>query len=128
MYDDIKIVGGVNFSKGPVFPAAWVERDGEVVNINGWIDGLVEEVVKIGFGCVMIHRSVFEAIERPWFMYDYSEASPGVYPGPDMYFCNKARQAGFSIWCDYSLTSPHIAYKLIDKETFYEEKENLVTV
>jgi len=124
MYDDIKIVGGINFQRPePHTPCAWRLRDGEIYNVTGWMDGLVEEVVKIGFGCVMIAREVFEAIERPWFMYDYTDASPGVYPGPDMYFCKKATAAGFSIWCDYSITSPHIAYKLIDEDTWNEQKQ-----
>ena len=120
-FPDVQIVGGLNFQRpAPHSPCAWFRRDGEIVQMTNWIPG-VAEVEAIGFGCVMIAREVFEAIEPPWFMYDYANMETNVnyqYPGSDAYFCKKARAAGFRIFCDTGLTSPHIAYQLIGEREY----------
>ena len=53
----------------------------------------------VGFGSVLIKTELFRKIERPWFgwqMYDTGM----VKEGEDFYFCRKAREAGYTIWCD----------------------------
>ena len=55
----------------------------DVKELNGVI-----EVDATGTGCVMIHKSVLEKIDSPWF-YNLAE---------DFYFYEKARKAGFSVY------------------------------
>jgi len=127
-HPEIKMIGGLNFARPePHVPCAWIERDGEVVRMTDWID-CIEPVELLGFGCVMIARDVFQQVEPPWFMYDYSDMSAGEdyqYPGSDMYFCKKVRDAGIKIYCDTSITSPHIGYKLAGKESYERQRERV---
>lgn len=120
-YPEIQIIGGLNFQRPePHLPCAWFKRDGEIIQMTTWIPQVVQ-VEAVGFGCVMIAREVFEEMEPPWFMYDYNDMNAGEnyqYPGSDAYFCKKARAAGFHIYCDTDLTSPHIAYKLVGEREY----------
>lgn len=62
-------------------------------------EGLVE--LEAG-GCagMLIHRDVLASIEAPWFEYgDVSE---------DLLFCQRAKEAGFEIWCDLTCRLGHI--------------------
>lgn len=67
--------------------------------------GLVERTA-MGLGVMMIRRHVFEQVPRPWFARIYSgetEAHRGVMT-EDYYFCLKAREMGFKVWCDLDVT------------------------
>lgn len=67
--------------------------------------GLVERTA-LGLGFMLIRRRVFEAVPKPWFARIYSgetEANKGVMT-EDYYFCLKAREMGFKVWCDLDVT------------------------
>lgn len=67
--------------------------------------GLVERTA-LGLGVMMIRRHVFEKTPRPWFARVYSgetEANKGVMT-EDYFFCLRAREAGFKVWCDLDVT------------------------
>jgi hypothetical protein len=120
-YPEIRIIGGLNFQRGaPHSPCAWFRRNGGHVQMTKWLPGITE-VSALGFGCVMIAREVFEQIPPPWFMYDYSDMQAGInyqYPGSDAFFCKQARKAGIKIYCDTTLTSPHISEKLVGENEY----------
>lgn len=56
-----------------------------------------------GFGCVLIHRSVFEMMARPWFKFIKNECSE------DFYFFVNAHELGFDLWVEPTITLGHIA-------------------
>ena len=64
--------------------------------------GLIE-MRHLPTGCLMIKMSVFDALTKPYFRFLYDEAS-GEIIGEDYNFCDRARAAGFEIWCDPSLS------------------------
>lgn len=64
-------------------------------------------IVGCGDGCLLIRRSVLEAIERPWWELATNE-QPDVIR-QDLIFCQKVRDAGFEMWCDLDTTVAHIA-------------------
>ncbi len=64
------------------------------------------EVDSVGSAAVMIHREVLEKLEFPWFQFQYKK-SREILITEDHYFCVKAKQAGFSVWCDTSMPCAH---------------------
>lgn len=68
-----------------------------------------------GFGCCLIHRSVFERTEDPWFQFIPGKCSE------DFYFFVNAKKKGFTLWADPTLKLGHIGSpKVIYKEDCYE--------
>lgn len=65
-------------------------------------DRLVK-VDAVGMGICLIRRHVFEAIEYPWFETMYDRVNRR-WVGEDVDFCQKAKAAGFDIWCDTHLS------------------------
>ena len=53
----------------------------------------VKRIDRAGFGCVMIRRSVFDAIPFPWF----EERPWGAVRGTDFIFCEKMEQASIPL-------------------------------
>lgn len=113
------IVGGLHFRRGePYEPCAFVYgEDGKLHAATQWDDGCVE-VHAIGHGSIIIAREVFEALEKPYWAYTYTHAERDIYPSEDMYFSFKAREAGFHLYCDTTLTSPHMIHGLVDESVF----------
>ena len=63
------------------------------------------EVLWCGFGCTLVRKEVFYAMERPWFRVDKTLRlndwqwvdNPAKYGGQDIWFSMKAREKGFTI-------------------------------
>lgn len=72
---------------------AWTERDST---------GL-EAVDRLGFGVLMVKADVFRAMSHPWFCTAWN-AEKGSHIGEDTWFCNKAREAGYTVWMDHDLS------------------------
>ena len=81
------------------------------INEDGSIDWMpiysnaktgIEKADGIGCGVMLIKRKVVETIEEPYF---YFEQLPGNrILGEDIYFCVKAKDAGFDTWVDHDLS------------------------
>jgi hypothetical protein len=114
-----QIVGGLNFRRGePYDPLINVrQEDGSYIIPEEWDAGLIEVDI-IGTGAVLISRSVFEEIGKPFFWYDYSHVDIDSYPSEDIAFCKKARGEGFRIWCDTTVVSPHMKPGWVAEQTF----------
>jgi len=57
-----------------------------------------------GTGCLLIKTEVFKKIPKPWFFY----GSEQRMLGEDVFFCEKAKNAGFAIWIHPNLNVGHI--------------------
>lgn len=64
------------------------------------------ECQAVGTGVMMIKMSVFDKLPQPWFFYEQNGGE--MKTGSDMWFCNKAKEAGFKIWCDPRIKVGHI--------------------
>ena len=63
----------------------------------------LESVTAIGCGVMLVKREVFEKTERPGFWF---EVLPGdKLVGEDVYFCVKAKDAGFDVYVDHDLSN-----------------------
>jgi hypothetical protein len=118
-YPDLRVVGGLNFRRGEPFdPCAFVDPgDGEFHRMAEWGRGLVR-VDALGTGSMMIDRRVFEALPEDAGWFDYAYPNHSQWPGTDMTFSARCREAGIGLWCDTTCTSPHIGTMLIDASTY----------
>lgn len=68
----------------------------------------------VGFGAVLIKTELFRKIPSPWFM-------SSAETGEDILFCCKARENGFSIFCDTSQKLGHLSDSLIVTEEYHDQ-------
>ena len=66
----------------------------------------IDEVASAGFGVCLIRAEVFDAMPRPWFdTYWYTnEAGKRLIIGEDVYFCKKAKHAGYTTYVDQDVS------------------------
>ncbi len=109
---DVDMVG-VNYSARvmPPRPIAIKSRSGDGALLHTLDDSTgLEDVDAMGFGCVLIRREVFNELEELWpnsFHWDFdTEYRKGerVLVGEDVFFCNRVREAGFTMWIDHDLS------------------------
>jgi hypothetical protein len=71
------------------------------------VDKTLFEIHGCGFGCILLKTSVFDQIEYPYFKNTFiSNDEPKS--SEDLYFCRKARVAGFQLWADPAVVCGHI--------------------
>ena len=63
----------------------------------------LQEVGSVGMGVMLIKAEVFKALSEPWYETPWRTDKRG-YIGEDVFFCNKARAAGFKIWIDHDVS------------------------
>jgi hypothetical protein len=66
----------------------------------------IEKIDVCGAACLMIHRSVFEKIEPPWFV-DPPWPKPGEVRSHDFFFCEKLQEAGVDLYAHFSVVCKH---------------------
>lgn len=140
---NLPIVSGIVFLSTPVRPIPSIFRYDELKNgrhrykslINAEFDYLAKHITKenqkesalilpteredllecdgVGTACLLIHRSVFEAIKKPYFKTTYSTTA-----GEDFYFSRKVKQAGFKIYADPGVLCGHRPKGLLGHRDF----------
>ncbi len=108
---DVPIAAGVYNSKEvPSYPLIYVK--GWEGAFQDWEKGDLIKADGIGMGCTLIHMDVFRKIEKPWFktVPGYSTENYSILPNmtEDIYFCNKAKDAGYDIIVDTSIQAMHV--------------------
>lgn len=69
-----------------------------------------------GFGCVLVHRLVFESLSNPWFEFVKDKCSE------DFFFFVNAKEKGFTAWAVPSLKLGHIGdAPVITEADFYKK-------
>jgi hypothetical protein len=63
----------------------------------------MELVDVLPHGMVLCKREVYEKIPQPHYIQDYVP-SLNLEIGEDIYFCQKAQQHGYEVWCDQELS------------------------
>lgn len=66
-------------------------------------DGRLIEMRHLPTGCMLIRMDVFDNLPKPYFRFEVDEAA-GSVRGEDYVFCERAIQAGHSVWCDLRLS------------------------
>ncbi|MBV8548452.1 MAG: hypothetical protein JO126_03230 [Alphaproteobacteria bacterium] len=104
---DKDIVGGLYVQRAPPHRPVGMTLEGKVEAVP---DGL-HRMASLPTGCMLIKMGVFSALQQPWFN---TRTVGDKIMGEDVYFSENARQAGFDIWCDGTLSRElgHIGAKL----------------
>jgi hypothetical protein len=132
LHPEMLVIGGLHYVRGvPYGPNAYkMDKEGYLFQDLDMPAGLVE-VAALGTGSIMIHRSVLERIKPPWFAYTYpANLPPGRRPSEDTYFSKLCREAGIRLWCDTTITAPHLRKDYIDRSTmlhYLQQHPDLVT-
>ncbi len=87
----------------------------------------LNEVDATGCHCLLVHRSVFEAIksEHPYRWFREDEWGPGgPIVGEDIWFCLKAREVGYPIYVDTRIEVGHV--KQFTMTSMMSEVERIV--
>lgn len=93
----------------PYRPVIFADENNRV-DLNEHPDGGLIEVHAAGSGGMLIKREVFNFMVEPWFE---AGVRSSVQLGEDVYFCEKAREAGFSVWADLDITFGHCTTSVV---------------
>lgn len=102
----------------PFLPTAAV--DGDYMDITRYGPEELVEVEHTGSSGMLIRRRVIEAMEAPWFEMDHEDDGRPV--SEDVYFCRKARAAGFDIHVDMGARLGHMTAATV--WPFHDESED----
>ena len=68
----------------------------------------IQKIWAVGMGCMLVKREVYENIPVPHFRISWDEVNDSLM-GEDIYFCTKAKEAGYDVWLENDL-SKNIAH------------------
>ena len=92
-----------------IVAATYCQREGSSHPMGCTVDdkplpltGLIE-AGRLPTGCMLIKMSVFEKMQKPYFRWAFRDNNSRII-GEDVEFCDRARDLGFSIWCDMDLS------------------------
>jgi len=108
------IVGALCFRRSPPFEPFMIKDD---KYIRTWEPGSLVEVDRTGTGCLLIDMRVFDTLKKPWFETVTNEKG-GIILGEDFNFCDKAREAGYSIFVDTSTEVGHLSTMCVDQKVY----------
>lgn len=123
---DKDIIGGLYYRRQPPHLPTINQVDGDRLIVpRKFPKDKPFEVFALATGFMLINMKVFEKIKPPWF---YFGNFHGRSMGEDVYFCRKAHDAGFKIWCDPTIPLGHVGdyyYDYRDYENYnvQEDKE-----
>lgn len=63
----------------------------------------LEEAQSCGMGMMLTKIDVFKKLDLPWFEIKYDRKTKTT-TGEDIYFCRKAKGAGYKVWVDHDLS------------------------
>jgi hypothetical protein len=122
-----KMVSGMYFAKKPGFPklpCAWIKnpKDSQYWTIDPKQNPGLIEVDAVGMGCCLIHKSIFQRLKPPWFLWSHDRYHPDKHElmqppfSEDFYFCRRVREElKETIVLDMDLRCTHEAVCEIDE-------------
>jgi hypothetical protein len=103
---DKDIVGGLYIQRTPPHHPLGVTYEGKHEAVTSGL----RRMKIMPAGCLLLRLSIFDKLAKPWFN---TRAEGEKIMGEDYYFCERASDAGFEIWCDGDLSREigHIGQK-----------------
>lgn len=104
-----RVICGFQYRRCPPYnPCVYVERDGDYYWLHERPEDELLEVEGVSAASILIDIDIFREIEPPWWGYTYTEAKRNIYPGTDGWFSKIMREHEITMYCDTSVTSPHL--------------------
>jgi len=111
-HPEAMIIGGIYCHKAPP-PMPMIFRGLGEGPYWDWHLGEFFEVDGIAMGCTLIRTEIFKHLEKPWFK--TVDQIDGFLDGipkaemwtEDLFFCDKARKAGYKVFADASIICEH---------------------
>lgn len=124
--NDIDILTGLYFRRVPPYSPVLFDKldiDGVSCDWSEFKDipeGLFE-VGGCGFGCVLMKTEVFYDVQSRFS----TMFAPIGNNGEDVAFCWRARECGYKIWCDPSVSCGHVSHTVINADFYkvFKKKE-----
>jgi hypothetical protein len=100
------IVGGLYVQRAPPHHPLGMTLEGEHVAVTSGL----KPMKIMPTGCLLLKLPVFDRLAKPWF--NTKEVGEKIM-GEDFYFCERAIEAGYDVWCDGDLSRElgHIGQK-----------------
>jgi FkbM family methyltransferase len=122
---DKDVISGLYIQRIPGTQVVEIYQDNPTGGVNNIPYRVLEnqgtvQVAACGFGAVLVKGEVFRKMAYPHFMYK-SAIKHSDTISEDVYFCKKAREAGFTVWADTSIKCEHIGQQVFSLETFEEK-------
>lgn len=97
-------------SKDGRYVRTTADRYSHITVFPGGIGGPPFKVDVAGFGCVLLHRSVFDGMKKPYFRFDFFQDENGkeLEASEDFYFFVNAKEQGHQLWALPELKCGHI--------------------
>lgn len=103
----------------PPFDPIFLRKDKEKgywrISDEEMFSGNLVEVDATGTGALLFNMEIFDKIEDPWFKFTIDSTGR---TGEDIYFCEKAKDAGFQIFVDTSIEVEHLATIAVNKSMY----------
>ncbi len=124
-HPDLDIVAGLNYRRSvPHEPMAYMfSSDHGMSIINNYDQPGLVTVDAVATPSILIHRRVFEALEPPWFYYDYANYNHGNSASEDIVFFRRLKREApqFKIAVHTQITSPHLFMEGVGDAARYEK-------
>jgi 2-polyprenyl-3-methyl-5-hydroxy-6-metoxy-1,4-benzoquinol methylase len=103
------IASGLYFAKAkPYLPVARVIKNTKYFYLEDFEYNKIIDVAGVGMGLCLIKSDVFKKLTYPYFKLDWKNDENGIYQvAEDLYFCDQAREAGFSIKLNTGILLEH---------------------
>jgi GT2 family glycosyltransferase len=120
---DRDIVSGPYHKQNPPYEPQAYKRFPNNHHLSiGITEEKIVEVDAIGAGCMLVKMDVFRKLNEPYFSFWSDETKKHM--GEDFTFCKKAKDAGFSIWYDNTISDVvHFGAAVGKKEFLKWQKE-----
>lgn len=115
---DKDIVGGLYFRRQPPhMPTLNIEKENKLVApfLEDYNLTKPFPIFSVATGFMLIKVGVLKKIPPQWFGFGKYH---GVEMGEDVYFCWKAHQHGFEVWCDPTISLGHIGTYVFTKADY----------